>query len=65
MAYMSKVDPFEVIFEPEAEGGYHAFCPQLKGCHSFGEAMEEARRNIKEAIELWLASAQDLEIAPG
>ena len=34
--------------------GYYAYCPELKGCHSQGESLEEALSNIKEAIELYL-----------
>jgi len=56
------VQDFEVILEPEDEGGYHISCPALKGCHSYGETREEALKNIKEAIELWLQSAQELGI---
>jgi predicted RNase H-like HicB family nuclease len=25
---------YTVIFEPEAEEGFHVWCPALKGCHS-------------------------------
>jgi len=53
---------FEVILEPEDEGGYHIYCPVLKGCHSYGNTREEALKNIREAIELWLESAQELDI---
>ena len=49
---------YTVIFEHEAEGGYHAFCPALKGCHSQGETYEEALANITEAIELYIESLQ-------
>ena len=51
-----------VLFEREAEGGYHVSCPELKGCHSFGMTKEEARRNIAEAIHLWLESTRELSI---
>lgn len=51
---------FEVVFEPEEEGGFHAFVPALKGCHSYGATREEARRNVVEAIELWLETAEQL-----
>jgi predicted RNase H-like HicB family nuclease len=27
---------YTVVFEREDDGGYHAFCPALKGCHSQG-----------------------------
>jgi len=42
--------------EEEGEGGYHAFCPMLKGCHSQGDTFEETIENITEAIELYLES---------
>jgi predicted RNase H-like HicB family nuclease len=45
---------FQVCFEPEEEDGYHAYVPALPGCHSYGRTIEEAERNIKEAIELYL-----------
>ena len=56
------VQRFEVVFEPEEEGGYHVYAPSLKGCHSCGATREEALRNITEAIELWLESAKELGI---
>ena len=60
MVQHGKVGKFEVIFEPEEAGGFHVYCALLKGCHSYGETKEEARKNIAEAIELWLDSAKDL-----
>lgn len=33
---------------------YHAFCPALKGCHTWGESYEEALANIREAVELYV-----------
>jgi predicted RNase H-like HicB family nuclease len=47
---------YTVILEKEQAGGYHAFCPMLKGCHSQGDTVEEAIANITEAIELYLES---------
>lgn len=38
----------------DEDGVYIVSCPQLKGCHSYGESIEEAMENIKEAIELCL-----------
>ncbi|MBM3925949.1 MAG: type II toxin-antitoxin system HicB family antitoxin [SAR202 cluster bacterium] len=34
--------------------GYAAYCPELPGCTSAGDTEEEALRNIKEAIALYL-----------
>ena len=47
---------YTVILEKEPDGGYHAFCPTLKGCHSQGDSFEETVENITEAIELYLES---------
>ncbi len=42
-----------VIIEKDNHG-YYAFCPELKGCHSQGNSLEEVLENIKEAVELYL-----------
>jgi predicted RNase H-like HicB family nuclease len=48
---------YRVILEPDLEaGGYIVSCPALPGCHSQGETREEALANIRDAIELVLAS---------
>jgi len=51
---------FEIIMEPD-EDGFHVWCPALRGCHSFGLTRDEARQNIKDAIEGWLESADPTE----
>lgn len=47
---------FTVVLEREVEGGFHAFCPALKGCHSEGDTIDEAVSNVREAIEAYLES---------
>jgi predicted RNase H-like HicB family nuclease len=42
-----------VVIEKD-EHGYYAWCPELKGCQSQGDTVEEAIANIREAIELYL-----------
>ncbi len=43
-----------VILEPQEEGGFTVYVPSLPGCISEGDTKEEAVKNIKEAIELYL-----------
>lgn len=43
-----------IVLEPQEEGGFTAYVPSLKGCISEGDTKEEALKNIKEAIELYL-----------
>jgi len=45
-----------IIHEAE-EGGFWAEVPALPGCVTQGETMDEIRRNIREAVELWLEVA--------
>lgn len=47
---------YTVIMEREEDGGYHAFCPALRGCHSQGDTYEETVRNITEAVQLYIES---------
>ena len=44
----------KVILEKQKEGGYTVYVPSLSGCISEGETIEEALKNIKEAVELYL-----------
>lgn len=53
---------FPVLIEKDAVvGGYVTSCPTLKGCVSQGETEEDALENIKDAIQTYLASIQDLK----
>ncbi len=44
----------KVVIEHGEDGFYVAHCPTLKSCWSQGVTKEDALRNIKEAIELYL-----------
>jgi predicted RNase H-like HicB family nuclease len=45
---------FSVVYEEDPDGGYVAYIPSLPGCHTQGETLEEAERNLKEAAALYL-----------
>lgn len=49
----------QVILEPSDEGGFTAIVPSLPGCISEGDTQEEALKNIREAIELYLEPIED------
>lgn len=49
----------KVVLEPSDEGGYTIYVPSLPGCISEGDTVEEALRNIREAIELYLEPVED------
>ena len=48
---------FQIVIEKEPEDeGYLAYSPTLPGCFSNGRTIEEAKRNIREAIEVHLSA---------
>jgi len=51
---------FQIVIEREPEDeGYFAYSPTLPGCFSNGKTIEEAKRNIREAIQLHLESVRE------
>ena len=57
---MKQVMQVTAIIEREGDG-YVALCPEFDVA-SQGETLEEARRNLLEALELFLESASPAEI---
>ena len=48
---------FQIVIEKEPEDeGYYAYSPTLPGCLSNGRTIDEAKQNIREAIQQHLAS---------
>ncbi len=50
----------KVILEQGEDGYFVAYCPSLKSCWSQGRTEEEALKNIREAIELYLEPDEKL-----
>jgi predicted RNase H-like HicB family nuclease len=44
----------------KTEEGYAIWCPGLPGCWSQGATEEEALENVKNAIETYLATVEEL-----
>ena len=49
----------QVIIYPGEDGCWVAECPTLPGCISQGKTREEAIRNIREAIEGYIAALEE------
>jgi predicted RNase H-like HicB family nuclease len=49
-----------IVIEKD-EYGYYAFCPEMKGCHSQGDSLDDILINMKEAIELYLGTLSEEE----
>ena len=59
---MGKNQHFPVIIEVDEDGYYIVSCPLFKGCHSYGETIDEALENIKEVIEMCLEETKTEEL---
>jgi predicted RNase H-like HicB family nuclease len=52
---------FTAILEGDKDG-YYAYCPELKGCQTQGESVDEALANLREAAELYLETLSTEEL---
>ena len=49
---------YEIVIEKEEDpaAGYSVSCPALPGCFSNGRTVAQARKNMREAMELYVES---------
>ena len=50
---------YSVVVHQAEEGGFWVQVPALPGCYSQGESVEDALRNVREAIGLYLETLRD------
>jgi predicted RNase H-like HicB family nuclease len=60
MKYRDVVDSMEyvVVIEKGEDGTFSAYVPDLPGCVSCGESLEELRFNMREAVQLHVESLE-------
>ena len=51
---------YRIILEPQQEGGYTVFIPELPDVITEGDTKEEALTNAKEAIEEYLKTMAEM-----
>lgn len=56
-----KVHEYDIIIEQDENKVYVAHVPELPGCHTEGDTIEEVLSNIKEAMELYLEYKKEIE----
>jgi antitoxin HicB len=49
---------YNILLQPEPEGGYTVTCPSLPGLVTYGETLDEARSMAVEAVAAYLESLQ-------
>lgn len=48
------------VFEPAKEGGYTAFVEEIPAAISQGETLQEAKANLREALQLVIDTQREL-----
>jgi predicted RNase H-like HicB family nuclease len=61
-ATFEPLNTFTAVFQEAEEGGYIAFVEELPGANTQGETLDEARENLREAVELILAANRRLAL---
>ena len=51
-----KTHTFRIIIEPDENNTFHGFVPCLQGCHTWGKTIDETRKNLKDAISVFISS---------
>lgn len=49
----------EFVFEPQDEGGYSVYSPDLPGLHTEGDTLEEALTKAEEALALYVEGLRE------
>jgi predicted RNase H-like HicB family nuclease len=56
---VAEVSEVEFVFEPQEEGGYYVYAPDLPGLHTQAETLEEARANAEDALALYVEGLRE------
>lgn len=56
---MTQLTEIELIFEPDDDGGYHVYAPELPGLHTQGSDFDDAMANAEEALALYVEGLRE------
>src|SRR5713226_3924936 len=56
------MNTYHVGYERDASGWWVASVREVRGCHTQGRTVDEARRRIREAMELFVADARSAKL---
>ncbi len=53
---------YRAVYEREPDGRWTVEIPQVRGCHTYGRTIDQARERIREALDLFVKNADATEI---
>ena len=57
------VTTYDVVLAPDSTGSWVARIPEVRGCHTYGRTLAQARQRIRLALALWRDDAADAAFA--
>ncbi len=57
-----KSHSYRAVFERDESGAWLARVPGVRGCHTYGRTLDQARRRLREALALWVDDADAAEL---
>jgi predicted RNase H-like HicB family nuclease len=52
---------YRVVFDRDESGAWIVGVPSVRGCHSYGRSLNQARTRIREALALWVDDAESAQ----
>jgi len=56
------MNTYHVAYDRDESGWWVASIREVRGCHTQGRTVDEARRRIREALELFVANARSVRL---
>jgi len=53
---------YKVVYKRDESGAWIAYVPSVRGAHSSGRTIEQARERIREALRIWVANPETAEL---
>jgi predicted RNase H-like HicB family nuclease len=53
---------YRVVFERDDGRAWIAHVPSVRGCHTYGRTINQARKRVREALALWVDDAETAEL---
>jgi predicted RNase H-like HicB family nuclease len=57
---MTNPNTFTAVFEEQPDGGFVAWVEELPGANTQGETLDEARENLKDAVEMIIEARREI-----
>jgi predicted RNase H-like HicB family nuclease len=58
----TEMKTYRVVYEPDESGHWIASVPSVRGCHTYGTSIKQARERIREALGLFVENVETVKL---